>query len=483
MPENTYTDGLARPHPRGRELVYKFEKMATIAIAGLAFYLAATESMVWVPFAFGALATLVLVFAKWPYGAFLELCIAASIPRWIVPIHLGKTKPEHFVVAAVGLFMLFRMITGKHEWKSLGKVEFLALALLAMNFLTSIAVSPDRITSLRWVLLLALAMSPFFLLWQVVRTKEQLDKLMLLWLWVGTCEAIFGIFCFFCHLAFGTNFGVTIVDYLGFVPEVHGSLWEPNIFGSYCTCFAVMFLFYFLDSLPRNPWYLTGFLITTVGGLLSLARQGWVCLIFVGALVLLYNVRKRNIRVKHLAPITASILIALVVGFSATQNLSDRIASFSGDASEDPTVVRRVEMVALATQDILAHPVIGLGTGSLGLLYVADSDTTYEGVDKAWLGSLLVGIMHDTGLVGIAIFVWFIFVLGRRAWRVLFAPVRLPARTAVGALSAGVLVMLIAYQFTDASTFAFTWIQFGLLAAALRIAEDQPRTLGFQIRD
>ena len=42
--------------------------------------------------------------------------------------------------------------------------------------------------------------------------------------------------------------------------------------------------------------------------------------------------------------------------------------------------------------------------------------------------------------------------------------------TAVGALSAGGLVMLIAYQLTDASTLGFTWIHFGVLAAAVRIA-------------
>jgi hypothetical protein len=478
MPEDAYTD-VARPHPRGQEIVYAFEGIAVIALAGLALYLAATESLVWVPFALGALAGLVMLFVKWPYGAFLELCIAASIPRWVLPIHSLKAKPEHFVIAAVGLVMLFRIITQKHDWKYLSKVEFLAFALLAMNLFTSISVSPDRLSSLRYVLLLALAMSPFFLLWQVVRTTEQVDKLMRLWLWVGTCGAMFGILCFLSHLAFQTEFGVTVVDFLGFVPEVHGSLWEPNIFGSYCTCFAVMFLFYFLDTVPRNPWHLVGFLITTVGGILSLARQGWICLISVGGLVLFYNVLKKNIRVMHLGPVTASVLIALFVGFTATRDLSDRIASFSGEASEDPTVVRRVEMVALATQDILAHPVIGLGTGSLGLLYIADSDTTYEGVDRAWLGSLFVGIMHDTGFIGFLIFMWFTVLLFWRAWRVLGAPVRAPSRTAVGALAAGALVLLIAYQFTDASTFAFSWIQFGLLAVALRVAGDRSESLDY----
>jgi hypothetical protein len=42
---------------------------------------------------------------------------------------------------------------------------------------------------------------------------------------------------------------------------------------------------------------------------------------------------------------------------------------------------------------------------------------------------------------------------------------------AVAALSAGAVVMLIAYQLTDASTLAFTWVHFGMLATAIRFAE------------
>jgi hypothetical protein len=98
-------------------------------------------------------------------------------------------------------------------------------------------------------------------------------------------------------------------------------------------------------------------------------------------------------------------------------------------------------------------------------------------VDKAWLGSLFFEEMHDTGLIGMILFLWVIVDLGRRAWRVLATPGRSSGRTAVGALSAGVLVMLIAYQITDASTLAFTWIQFGLMAAALRIAESRSKAV------
>jgi len=325
---------------------------------------------------------------------------------------------------------------------------------------------------------LTLAVSPFFLIWQVVRTREQLDRFMNRWLLVGALGALFGILCFFSFVAFHTEVGVSVFDFLGFIPAVHGSLWEPNIFGSYCTSFAVMFLFYFLNGTRKNPWYLAGFLITTVASLLSLARQGWISLIFVGASILIYTQRTTKFRVKHLAPIVVSVVIAFVVGFAVMGNLSDRIATFSLDtAQEDPTVVRRAGMIALAVQDIQEHPVLGLGTSSFQLLYIADSDATYTGLDNAWLGSFFFGIVHDTGVIGMILFLWLLVELGRRVRRVLAAPVRAPATTAVGALSAGVVVMLIAYQFTDASTLAFTWIQFGLLVAALRIAEDRSASL------
>ena len=118
--------------------------------------------------------------------------------------------------------------------------------------------------------------------------------------------------------------------------------------------------------------------------------------------------------------------------------------------------------------DIRAHPLIGLGTSSFQLLYT-DEDDFGEG--PAWLGSLFVRIVHDTGLVGLVVYFWFLSHLARRSWRILRSPTRSETDIAVGALSAGVIVMLMAYQLTDASTLAFTWIHFGMLATSLGFAE------------
>ena len=41
------------------------------------------------------------------------------------------------------------------------------------------------------------------------------------------------------------------------------------------------------------------------------------------------------------------------------------------------------------------------------------------GVSSAWLGNLFLRVIHDTGIVGMIVFAWFLIELGRRAWHVL----------------------------------------------------------------
>jgi O-antigen ligase len=456
-------------------VLHKFEKVAA-AVCGVALlYLAATESLEWIPFVAAILCVLVVQLIRWPYGALCMLMAAAAVPRYQLSISSWNTKPEHLTAAACGLILLIRIWHGDQTWRKLQKADFLLLWFLALSFFTSYVASPDRAATLRWSLLLTIAMSPYFLVPQVVGTREQLEKAMKILLFVGAAEALFGILCFLSYLLFGTEMGVTFFFYLDFIPGVHGSQWEPNIFGSYCACFAVMFLFYYLAGGRTHAWYLAGFVITTVGVLLSLARQGWACLILVGGMVLLYHQRRTRIQWKRLVPVGVGVLATLLIGVSLMRDLPQRFATLAiGQFSDDPTVLYRLKYLALAVADIREHPILGLGSSSFQLLYEGVDDV---GTTPAWLGNLILRVTHDTGIVGLIVFGWFFFELGRGAWRVLGSSslLHIPTATAVGALSAGGLVMLIAYQLTDASNLVFTWVHFGVLAAAVRITDANSR--------
>jgi O-Antigen ligase len=472
MPDSTSFRISIEPWPHGWRNVVSLETIAALAVLGVALYLVATEPLGWVVFlAAGILVSFALVI-RWPYGAILTLMSAAAMPRWSMSIFSLHAKPEHLTALACGVLLLIRTAIGKNRWKLLERVDWLLVGFLAMNVFSSFVASPQPGATLRWSMLLLLATLPFFLVRQLVTTEEQLDRAMVLWLWVGALEALFGILCFLFYLAFGTTSGLTFFFYLDFIPGVHGSQWEPNIFGSYCACFAVMFLFYFLASGRKNGGYLMGLIITSLGVLLSLARQGWVCLIVVGTAVMLYNFRRGKIQWKRLLPLTVGLIAALIVATSLMKDLPERLATLAIDrATEDPTIANRMAKMVLALADIKEHPVIGLGSSSYQLLYVAEDD---KGITAAWLDNLFLKIMHDTGIVGMILFICFAVELGRKAWRVLASPIRGRSSTALGALCAGALVLLIAYQLTDASTLAFTWIDLGLMAAALHLTNTAP---------
>ncbi len=468
MSPEPQTPGFLYPDSDWSRVLRTFERIAALGCGVALIYLAATESLEWVPFVAGGLGMLVVLLIRWPYGALGMLMAAAAVPRYQLSISSWNAKPEHLTAAACGLILLLGIWHGDLTWRKLHKVDFLLLSFLALSFFSSYVASPDRAATLRWSLLMTIAMCPFFLLPQMVGTQEQLEKAMKILLFVGAAEALFGILCFLSYLLFGTEIGVTFFFYLDFIPGIHGSQWEPNIFGSYCACFAVMFLFYYLAGGRTRAWYLAGFLITSVGVLLSLARQGWGCLILVGGMVVLYHHRRTKIQWKRLAPIGVGVLATLLIGVSLMRDLPERIASLAvGQVADDPTILHRLKYLALAVEDIREHPVIGLGSSSFQLLYEDQDDL---GVSSAWLGNLFLRIIHDTGIIGMIVFGWFLVELGRKAWHVLRSSSHDPASTAVGALTAGGIVMLIAYQLTDASALGFTWIHFGLLAAALRIA-------------
>jgi hypothetical protein len=473
------SQGFAEPASPGANLFARLEITAIGVVAIVAVYLAATESLIWVPFVLGALIGLAALLIRWPDGAIMGLLVAGSVPRWFFPVSTWNAKPEHVVVGACGAVVLFRVASRIDQWKRLEKSDFLLLAFLAANYLSSCVYSPEPASTLRWSLLQTLAAAPFFLIGQLIRTKDYLNRVMRWWLWIGALEASFGIGCYFSHLLLGTSLGITLFHYIGFMPGVHGTLWEPNIFGSYCTCFAVMNLFCYLSDNRRNVWYMVGFALSTIGLLLSMARQAWVCLIIVGGGILLFRLRhnlrhrkahRKTNQWKRLALALGGVAVAIAIGFFAVRDMMDRVSTLSlSEVAEDPTVVRRVGLIVLALQDIQKHPILGLGSSSFQLLYLGEDDS-YQGVGEAWLGSLFFRVVHDTGIIGMFFFGWFMIDLGRRAWRVLWA--RGSTDVAVGALLSCAIVMVIAYQLTDASTLAFTWIHLGLLAAGIRIAEE-----------
>jgi O-antigen ligase len=133
------------------------------------------------------------------------------------------------------------------------------------------------------------------------------------------------------------------------------------------------------------------------------------------------------------------------------------------DVAEDDTIGGRLLINALALQDILENPFFGTGTASFQLMPGAQQlgdDPTIM-----WIGNTELRIMHDTGSVGLAVFISFLFFLVMGSVKVL----KREAHPELLALLLSGVVYSIAFQATEGTLLAFTWVHLGLIGCALAL--------------
>jgi O-antigen ligase len=134
------------------------------------------------------------------------------------------------------------------------------------------------------------------------------------------------------------------------------------------------------------------------------------------------------------------------------------------DPTADPNTLTRVVQVGSAFDEVLKHPVWGGGTSSFQLAFDWQSlGTDWE--DQGWIGNTEMRVLHDTGLVGLVVFSAFLVSLYRRSRKVL----QFESNPELLALVAAAIVYCIAFQATEGTLLAFTWVHLGLISCAVSI--------------
>ena len=354
---------------------------------------------------------------RWPVGAIASIFVGAAVPRISLKLFGLNLKVEHIAVLIVsGVFV-------SCFWKRprpLALPDRFLIGLLVVTYFSSILFSPEPSTTLKNAIIFTLALSPYWILRVLVSDANILRRAMSLFLAVGAIAGVYGVLCFISHVLFGTMLGVTY--YSDGLPAIHGSQWEPNIFGSFMSCFAAMFLFLAAQTKLARGWYVAGFLTTFVGAMVSLARAAWIGLVLAAIVGFFLRAGSKDLIRRMLVP--ASIALCVVVlGIPLALRIEpvrERISTLSTDAVlEDPTLVHRLIFIGHALDDISQHPFFGMGSNSFGVLWDWETD---EGVEPAWVGNLFIRIWHDSGIVGLILFVLFLGSLVSRSWRLVWEP-------------------------------------------------------------
>lgn len=198
---------------------------------------------------------------------------------------------------------------------------------------------------------------------------------------------------------------------------------------------------------------------------LSSGRTGYLALLLALVVFALFAVGLRPRRLALAALVLAAVM---AVTFTTSTQLRSRVNEAWIEAQNSRITVpvtsagARVEMNRYTLQSALEHPVLGHGTASYPVLAPAHfTDPSWCAVVCVHPHNQFAFFLFEQGLIGLALFLWFVFAIACQAWRE-----DRPRR----ALMMGFLVVLLVSNTTHSSLWLSTENHFFILMSVLLMA-------------
>ena len=347
-------------------------------------------------------------------------------------------------------------------------------ALLAMNVVASIAHSPTPTYSLLQCANLASVWVIYVVVLNGLESVEQIAVFVRRVLWAAVIAGGIGIVAYVLAVVgldlggaeVSTSAATRFTDAYG----AYGVMVEPNLLGSFAAAHLVLAAALLArGDAPdaRLARWTAG--VCAVAMVLSFTRAAWI-----GALMGLTGVgllrsgsiiqRIREPRI--LRPLTVAVVVAVALYFlpgPAGTLFRFKVANLVNFQTQ--TGVIRAVTYALALDQTAAHPWIGWGTFTFAPLTAEGVDfQRFENWRNLWIGNYVLLAVHDTGVVGLGLWIgllWSIVSRGIRTARVVGA-------SAFG-VTAAFLTLLIPFLATSGFSLGYPWLLAGILGACARV--------------
>ena len=388
------------------------------------------------------------------------LIAATAMPRAAVPVSGVNARPEHVLAGFLCLTLpwAWNAREGKIEWL---RADWLLASYMVINLVSSWFMSIDPNQTTKWALEQLLVIAPYFILRILAGSENTFRRAFRILLVIGAAEGLYATVAIYANKLFGAGFGLSMEQYEG-IPAVYGTQYEPNILGSYCAACTVMMAVMYLKQ--KNRWYLMGYMLSFSGMAVSFARASVLAYAAVISLLVLVGLYRGWIS----WPVLRRLVLATALGGVVLSPLlvASYMERFSTvqvtDVTADPNTFTRAVQLALGVDQFLDHPILGNGTASFQLLF----DWQSLGPDweaQGWLGNTEIRVLHDTGIIGFALFTGFLISLGLAARKILQnvdAPELLALVAACG-------IYLLTFQATEGTLLGFSWVHLGLIGCGI----------------
>jgi O-antigen ligase len=416
----------------------------------------------------------------WRLVAFGTLGAATMLNRYTLTVAGLHAKLEHLaILALLAAFVVYALRSG---WRPCGRALLWLAPYLGGTALASLLNAPERLTALRLTGLVTLVALGALLVYWCTDTPARFRAAVRILIGFAGVEAALA---FAGLVAAWFNSPLGVQPGRGEILVPFGTMWEPNVLGGYLAAGAILTLAALVMApMARRGIGLAALFTLILAALgLSLSRGAWagflagVIVIACGSWLL---ARRSNVPWPALAPrwplaLGAALAAALFLVAVApalfpmtTKGLFNRVNVAAYTPQADPSLLIRADMASQAAAEFGAHPLIGHGAGSFGINHFDEQGR------PGWISNLELHVLYDSGIVGLVALFGGLAVSGWAAWRSLRHgdPAHRPA--IMGVLGA-VVVLLVAYQATEASWLGYTWIYLGLLARAGTLAPTPER--------
>ena len=409
--------------------------------------------------------------AKSPQVAIAALLAASAVPRIFVDIGGLKARPEHIISGMMICTIPFVWRKREHpvQWML---PDYFLLAYISLIFFSSAFTSVAPGQTIKWALQQVLAILPYFWLRVLITDRASFRSAFRALLWVGAATCIYAILAFYSYVLFGTTFGVEVEQYGmegGNIAATYGLQFEANILGAYGAALFAMMLVMYLHV--RSRAYLIGGVfcgMVTMAVSLSRAALSAAFLVLIVTAVVAWRRKLLDRRVVFNVA-AASLAAVLLVGPFVFSHYTERFSTVDiSDPTADPNTLTRAVQTVSAVDEVTKHPIFGGGTSSFQLAFNwQELGTGWE--DQGWISNTELRVLHDTGAVGLIVFLVFLVVLLGRSLKVLK---REFSAELLALLLSGV-VYSITFQATEGTLLAFPWVQLGLIGCAVTVFSDQ----------
>lgn len=362
------------------------------------------------------------------------------------------------------------------------KLYFILINYIFINILSSLFFAANKSDSFRMIIWLCFDLITFFTMdiaYVLSSDKKKYSELGIkVFLSVGLLEALYGLISYAMY-TIGINIGGNRIEPTFNLLAITGTFTEHNIYASYIVMIISIIYSKFMNNKTSNIKITLKFVILGIALILGMSRGPWLSFIIsifiINLLYKIYNIDNKISRKKQIKHFLLKYTIAMsIILFSLfifnTNNIKFiemresifiKIENMFNVSSG--TGGFRSNINNKAINDWSKSKLIGLGTNSYGQRHFMK---VYGEIIPEYLPNLWIGMLHDSGVVGLLLFLYFIY----QIMKTLRKSMKLSEykEIIIGGM-AGIVGISICYITTNAMWFDTSWIYIAIIVNISRL--------------